>query len=91
MFGRVNVARSQIGRQQLPTTEDIQWQKTVVPIVTVEKPALLLAVDRVIGGVKVQNELLGWLSKALSKLLKQNLVNVPGNAFVGSSLKAPEC
>jgi hypothetical protein len=36
-------------------TKDVQWEKAIVLVVTVEEAAQLVTVDRVIGGVDVQH------------------------------------
>jgi hypothetical protein len=40
----------------LPAAEDVQRQKTVVIVVTVEEAALLLATHRAVGGIEVENQ-----------------------------------
>ena len=49
-------AGPQIGDQQLLATEDIQRQEAVVVVVAVEEAAFLVAVDRVVGGVEVEDQ-----------------------------------
>lgn len=59
MEGGVDVARSQIGEEQMLTAEDVERQEAVVILVSVEEPVLLVAVDFIIGGVEIENEFLG--------------------------------
>lgn len=51
----VDVGTPQLGRQQMAATEDVQRQIAVAAIVAVEEPALLLAVQRVVRGVAIED------------------------------------
>jgi hypothetical protein len=42
----------------LVSATEIQWQKTIIVIKTIEVSAFLIAVDRIVGGVDVDDELL---------------------------------
>jgi hypothetical protein len=53
MLGTVNVARTQVRRQKMVPTKNVQRQKTVAIIETVEGFVFLVAVNAVIGGVDV--------------------------------------
>ena len=55
----VDVGRPQLGRKKVTTAEDVQRQVAVAAVVTVEEPALLLAVHRIVGGVQVEDDLGG--------------------------------
>src|SRR6202162_2276315 len=50
----VDVRGPQPRTQQMISTENVQWQIAVVSVVAVEKPRLLLPVQRRVGGVQVQ-------------------------------------
>jgi len=76
--GPVDVARAQVADQQLLATEHIERQKTVIAIVPVEVGSHLRAVHPIIGGVKIQDELLGRRFEAGHKLFKEHLVHLPG-------------
>ena len=56
---RIDVGGPQLRRQQVATAEDVERQVTVATIVAVEKPPFLLAVQRVVGGVEIEDDLLG--------------------------------
>ena len=55
----VDVRRPELGRQQMPAAEHVERQIAVAVVVAVEEPAFLMAVQRVVGGVEVENDLLG--------------------------------
>ncbi len=57
----VEVGATQLGHQQMTPAEHVERQVAVAIIVAVEEPALLMAVQRVVGGVEVQDDLLGRL------------------------------
>jgi hypothetical protein len=46
----------------VPAAEDIERQVAVAVIIAVEKPALLMTMDRVVGGVEIEDDLLRRLS-----------------------------
>ena len=56
----VDVRPAQLGHQQMVAAEDVERQVAVAAIVAVEEPALLGAVQRIVGGVEVEHDLLGW-------------------------------
>ena len=58
VLGGVDVAGAEVGGEQFIPAEDIQRQEAVVIIVAVEEPALLVAVDPVVGGVEVEDHVL---------------------------------
>ena len=43
----------------MPAAEHVQGQVAVAVIIAVEEPSFLLAVDRVVGGVEVEDDLTG--------------------------------
>ena len=55
----VDVRRPEPGRQQMPPAEHIQGQIAVAIVIAVKEPPLLMAVQRIIGGVEVENDLFG--------------------------------
>ena len=44
-------------RQQVPATEDVERQIAVAVVVAVEEPAFLVSVQRIIGGIQIENDL----------------------------------
>jgi hypothetical protein len=55
-----DVRGPQQGREQVPTTEHVQGQRAVAAVVAVEEPPLLLAMERVIGRVEIEDDRLRW-------------------------------
>jgi len=53
------VARPELGRQQMAAAERVQGKIAVAVVIAVEEPAFLMAVQRVVGGVEVENDLFG--------------------------------
>ena len=55
--GRVPIGASEFGRQQVPAGEDVQRQIAIAVVESVEVPAFLHAMDRIVGGVDVDDQL----------------------------------
>ena len=55
MQRRVDVGGPQVGGEQLIPAEDIQRQEAILFVVSVVEPPFLLAVDGIIGGVKIED------------------------------------
>ncbi len=55
---RIDIGRPELRRQKVAATEDVERQIAVAVIIAVEEPTLLTAVQGIIGGVEVQNDLL---------------------------------
>jgi hypothetical protein len=72
---RVDVGAAQRGREQVPATEDVERQIAVAVVVAVKEPAFLVAMDRVIGRVQVQDDLLGWARMCLQKQVPEHARN----------------
>ena len=60
VFGGIQAGRAKVADQQLFATEYIEWEKTVVPIISVKELSLLIAMNRIVGGIEIQRQL-GWL------------------------------
>jgi len=84
----IHAAGTQVGAQQLLAAEKVQRQVAVSVIGAVKEAALLLAVQRVVGGVKVQKQLLRCLLQAGDELVDQHLAQSPGGSLVGPVLHA---
>ena len=65
MLRRVDVRAPQLCGQQMPTAEHIKRQITVAIVIAVEEPPLLLAMQRVIGRIQIENDLLVRLLRFL--------------------------
>ena len=55
----VDVGAAQLGRQQMPAAEDIERQIAVAVIVAVEEAPFLVAMDRIIRGVQIEDDPVG--------------------------------
>ncbi len=55
--GAVDVRAAQLGRQQVPPAEDVERQVAVAVIITMEELALLVAMQRIVGGIEVEDDL----------------------------------
>ena len=67
----VDIGRSQLGREQVATAEDVERQVAIAVIVAVEEPPFLVSVDRIIGGIEIENNLLGGLGMRLDEQLPE--------------------
>src|SRR5271165_488592 len=56
---RVDVGSAKLRRQQMAAAEHIKRQIAVAVVIAVEEAALLMAVQRVVGGVEIEDDLLG--------------------------------
>jgi hypothetical protein len=53
----VDFGRAPFGRERMPAARDVKWQIAIAVVKAVEKPFLLTAVQRVVCGVEVENDL----------------------------------
>ena len=53
----VDVGAAQLGRQQMPAAEDVERQVAVAVVIAVEEAAFLVAVQRIVGGVEIEDDL----------------------------------
>ena len=54
----VDVGAAQLGRQQMPAAEDVERQIAVAVVIAVEEAPLLMPVQRIVGGVEIEDDLL---------------------------------
>ena len=54
----VDVGGAQLGRQQVAAAEHVQRQIAVAVVIAVEEASLLVPVQRVVGGVQIEDDLL---------------------------------
>jgi hypothetical protein len=59
MLRGVDVAGTQIRRQQLRAAKDLQRQEAVVIVVAVKVPSDLVIMGRIVGGVEVEDQFPG--------------------------------
>ena len=79
-----HAAGTKIRNQQLVTAKNIQRQKTIAVVEAVEVALLLVAVSRIVGGVVVQNDLIGWHVIAVQKRIHNNFVQLENGLRIDS-------
>ena len=53
----IDIGRAQLGRQQVPAAEHVKRQVAVIVVIAVEEAAFLMPVQRVVGGVEIEDDL----------------------------------
>lgn len=74
---RVDVRRSQPRTQQELSAEDAQRQTAIVPIVVMKETPFLLAVQRIISGIQVQDDFLRRFPVCFEEDLQQQRSTAP--------------
>ena len=64
----VDVGAAQLGRQQVPAAEHVERQVAVAVVIAVEEAAFLMPVQRIVGGVEIEDDL---LRRSLVRLQEQ--------------------
>src|ERR1035437_3347117 len=84
----VDIGWPQLGAQQMLATKDVERQVAVAVVVAVKESAQLMAVDRIIGGVEVEHNLLRWRGMQRQKHLDEKLLDVAmsGNHLLVTAL-----
>lgn len=90
VFGPIDAAGPQVGAQQLLAAKHVQRQVTVAVVVAVKEAPFLLAMQRVVRGVKVQHQLFGRGPETGDKLIDQYLMQAPGARTVSPLLQAAQ-
>ena len=90
MLGAVNPGRAQVTHQQPLAAEHIERQEAVMVVVAVEEAALLPAVNRVVGGVEVEGQVLGRSIEGRDEGLHHNLVDGPRPVPAGGIVEAAQ-
>jgi hypothetical protein len=83
----VVAAGAQVRAQQLLSAKHVQRQIAVAVVAAVEEALLLLAVQRVVGGIEVQHELRRRGLEAGDELLDQQLVQPHRGGAIGPALQ----
>ena len=86
MLGSIDLARAQVTDQQLLSAKDIQRQETIVVVIAVEKATFLLAMNGIIGCIKIQDQAFGWATKRGDELIDQDLVETPSRRAIRAIL-----
>ena len=61
---RIQVGAPQLGHQQIAAAEHVERQIAIAIVIAVEKPPLLLAVQRIVRRIQVKDELLAEAAHA---------------------------
>jgi hypothetical protein len=69
--GGIDVGAAQLGGEQMAATEHVERQVAVAIVISVEEPALLVSVQRVVGGVEVERDLGGRLFVRVEKQIDE--------------------
>ena len=67
----IDVGGPQLGAEQMVAAEDGQRQVAVAVVIAVEEEALLVPVQRVIGGIEIQHDLGGRGGRGIQKQLDE--------------------
>ena len=62
--------------------EDVEREKAVVVVVAAEMATFLLAVNRIVRGVEIENQFLGRLRKRGDELIEQDTVRSDGDLAI---------
>ena len=73
--GGVDVRAPELRRQEMPAAEDVEREITPAVVVAVEEPALLVAVQGVVGGIEVKNDLLGRRAVRVEKDIDEDMLH----------------
>jgi hypothetical protein len=76
VMGRIDIAGAQIRDQELLATKDVERQKATIAIVAVVVPAFLLAMDAIIRGIEIEDQLRGRRGKGSDELVDEDPVKI---------------
>ena len=71
------VRAAQLGRQQVPATENVERQVAIAIVVSMEEPAFLVAVQRIVGGIEIEDDLFGRLLVGFEEELDEQAFSRP--------------
>src|SRR5439155_18550845 len=63
----IDVGPPQLGRQQMTAAEDVERQVAVAVVVAVEEPAFLVAMQRIVRRIEIENDLRRWAPMRLKE------------------------
>jgi hypothetical protein len=87
---RVDIGTPQLGRQQMRAAENVQRQITIAVVIAVKEPPLLMPVQRVVGGVEIEDDLLGRLLVRLQEQIDKQRLDlgaIPGDPVIARQLR----
>jgi hypothetical protein len=85
----IDVRRPEPGAEQVIAAEDVERKIAIVLVISMKEATKLIAVDRVVGGVEIENDLGGRLVMGLEKEGHEqsfDLAGVAGDLFVATVL-----
>ena len=68
---RIDVGFAKLRRQEMAAAEHVKRRVAVAVVIAVEEAAFLMAVQRVIGGVEIEDDLFGRAAMGLQKQIDQ--------------------
>ncbi len=71
----IDVGAPQFGRQQVPTAEDVERQVAIALVIAMEEPPLLPAVQRIIRGIQIKDDLTGRFVMGFQEQIHQQPFN----------------
>jgi hypothetical protein len=90
MMRRADVARPQIGDEQLLAAEHIERQEAPVAVITMVMPPLLVAMDAIISRIEIEDQLRWRLGKGGDEVVQQHAVKSERRLPVGPLLEPAE-
>src|SRR5262245_13682709 len=72
---RVEARHTQLGSQQMPSAEHVQRQVAITVVIAVIEPPLLLPMNRIIGGIKIEDNLTWWPLVSFQKKIDEKTSN----------------
>ncbi len=81
MLGAIDIAGAEVGADELFSTEHVQRQEAVMVIISMKEATNLVAVDRIVGRIKIQGDFLGRCTVRRDELIHKYLGDAvrPGN------------
>jgi hypothetical protein len=74
-LGRIDVRGSQLRAEQKLVAKDIERQIAVTIVVAMKEPPFLMSMNRIIGRIRIQNDLLLRPRMRIEKLMDHHLIN----------------
>jgi len=63
--------------------EYVKWQKTVSFVISMVESSNLIPMNRIIGCIKIQNDLFGRFFKGFNENFNESLAHIPTHLFIG--------
>ncbi len=91
--GGGDVGAPQLRRQQMPAAENVERQIAVAVVIAVKKAPFLMPVQRVVGGIEIEDDLLWRPPMGLHKEIDKkrlDLAAIPGDPVIARRLRPAE-